>query len=202
MRHYNIPVFLPHLGCPFKCIFCDQEKIASKDKIPSIDDVKNIIEEHLATIPRDKTEVELAFFGGNFTAIEKGLQREYLSAVGPYMVENRIDSIRISTRPDFIDEPTLTFLQKKGVKTIELGVQSLNDGVLKTSKRGYQAEDVFKASHLIKARGFRLGIQLMLGLPGDNRSLAEETTVAVISLRPDMDLPDFSNSRYIFRKDV
>ncbi len=186
MKHYNIPVFIPHLGCPFKCIFCNQQKIASQEKIPDIDDVVKIIEKHLSTIPVNAGEVELAFFGGNFTAIERKLQEEYLSAVNPYIEKGRIDSIRISTRPDFIDLNILTFLEKRGVKTIELGVQSLNDEVLKTSKRGYRAEDVFKACHLIKKQGFRLGIQLMIGLPGDDYSLAKETTNTVISLKPDM----------------
>jgi len=186
MKHYNIPVFIPHLGCPFKCIFCNQKKIVSQEKIPDADDVVNIVENHLHTIPVNAKEVEIAFFGGNFTAIERELQENYLSLVNPYIKKGKVNSIRISTRPDCIDRQVLTFLEKWGVKTVELGVQSLSDEVLKTSKRGYEVEDVFKACHLIKEQGFKLGIQLMPGLPGDDYSLAIETTQEVISLQPDM----------------
>jgi histone acetyltransferase (RNA polymerase elongator complex component) len=185
-QHYNIPVFIPHLGCPFQCIFCNQNKIASTQAVPGLSDINRIIEEHLSTIKTSGENIELAFFGGSFTAIDYKLQEKYLSAVEPYLKSGRIGSIRISTRPDYIDNDILRFLARYGVKTIELGVQSFSDEVLKASGRGYSLDDVFKASHLIKSCGFKLGIQLMIGLPGDNYQWDMESTRLAITLDPDM----------------
>lgn len=184
--HYNIPVFIPHLGCPFQCIFCNQNKIASNRGIPTRAELITTIDEHLDTIRTSGENIELAFFGGSFTAINRKLQEEYLSTVQPYLKSGQISSIRISTRPDYIDDDILQFLLDYGVKTIELGVQSFSDEVLKASGRGYSCGDVFKASHLIKSFGFKLGIQLMIGLPGDNHALDMESTRQAITLAPDM----------------
>lgn len=184
-RHYNIPVFIPHLGCPYNCIYCDQKKISAQLNVPGEDETREIIEKHLETIPV-AAEVEIAFFGGNFTSVPVELQYEYLQAANPYIKSGRVNSIRISTRPDCIDQAELTLLHKWGVKTIELGVQSLDDKVLKASSRGYLAEDVFKASRLIKKEDFKLGIQLMIGLPGDSPEADIETANRTISLEPDM----------------
>lgn len=186
MRHYNIPIFIPHQGCPFQCVYCDQKIIASQRKVPTVEDMTETIESHLATIPADGAEVEIAFFGGSFTAIDRKVQEEYLQAAAPYLSSGRVVGLRLSTRPDCIDEEILEFLNRWGVKTIELGVQSLSDQVLKTSARGYQAADVFKACRLIKQQGFKLGIQLMVGLPGDNYERDIETTRRTIELNPDM----------------
>lgn len=186
MRHYNIPVFIPHLGCPFRCIFCNQNTIASQGEIPQAEDVVKLVEQYLGTIPVSEDNVEIAFFGGSFTAIEKQLQEEYLRAVNPYVKSGRIKGIRISTRPDCIDGEILDLLARWGVETIELGVQSLDDEVLKASRRGYQTSDVFKACKLIKERKFKLGIQLMIGLPGDNYQRDMKTTNQVIAIHPDM----------------
>jgi len=186
MKHYNIPVFIPHLGCPFKCVFCNQNRITSQNRIPGPEDVVNIIEAHLETIPTDSKEIELAFFGGNFTALSLAQQEYYLASVKPYLINGRISSIRLSTRPDCIDENILSLLAKYGVQTIELGVQSLSDEVLKASWRGYSAQDVFKAGRLIKQKGFKLGIQLMIGLPGDSFIRDMETTRQTIKLAPHM----------------
>ncbi len=184
-RHFNIPIFIPHLGCPFDCIFCNQKKIAATLKAPGLPEIKTIIEEHLRTLPA-ASEVELAFFGGTFTAIDKDEQIKYLELIQPYLKSGKIASIRLSTRPDFINNSILGLLKEYGVKTIELGVQSLDDGVLKKSGRGYKVEDVFRAAHLIKEHNFMLGLQLMVGLPGDNYSLDIKSTWAAISLVPDM----------------
>ncbi|SHH01645.1 Radical SAM superfamily protein [Thermosyntropha lipolytica DSM 11003] len=184
-KHFNIPIFIPHLGCPFNCIFCDQKKIASPQGVPEVKDIKDIIEEHLATIP-EEAEVEVAFFGGNFTAIRRERQEAYLRQVFPYIEAGRITGIRISTRPDYIDEEILLFLKSWQVKVIELGVQSLHDEVLKASHRGYRAGDVFKACHLIKGHGFMLGIQLMVGLPADSHLRSLESAHLAASLKPDM----------------
>jgi len=186
MKHYNIPIFIPHLGCPFKCIFCNQRNIAQEEPAPDAAKVNIMVEDALKTIPEGRSEVEVAFFGGSFTAIDKYLQKDYLQAVRPFLEKGLIDGIRLSTRPDFIDEDILDFLMNNGVKTIEIGVQSLNNDVLKTSGRGYKAEVVVSACHLIKSYGFKLGIQLMVGLPGDNFEYDMQTTMDTISLEPDM----------------
>ncbi|MEN6350120.1 MAG: radical SAM protein [Syntrophomonas sp.] len=185
MKHINIPIFVPHLGCPFTCIFCNQRSITAQHNVPDQAGIVAIIEEHLQTIPCGN-EVEVAFFGGNFTAIDKTLQGYYLNAVSPYLQKGKINSIRISTRPDCISAPDLEYLAGRGVGTIELGVQSFSDEVLKASLRGYLCDDVFKACHLIKQQGLKLGIQLMIGLPGDTCRLDMESTGKAVSLGPDM----------------
>ncbi len=185
MKHTNIPIFIPHLGCPFTCLFCNQRRISAAQEVKP-GDITAIIENHLNTVDLDETRVELAFFGGNFTAIAQKLQESYLQAVHPYLHKGMISSIRISTRPDCIDVSNLRFLMKWGVRTIELGVQSFNDEVLKASARGYMSADIFKACHLIREHGFKIGLQLMIGLPGDNYRRDMESTSQAIDLRPDM----------------
>lgn len=183
MKHFNIPIFIPHLGCPYDCIYCNQRVIAAQLDIPQPLQVMHIIEEHLNTIPED-ADVEVAFFGGNFTAINKQQQEDFLLAVQPFLQQGRVRSIRISTRPDSIDDTTLDLLAHYGVKLIELGVQSMSKNVLLASHRKYEPDDVRRSCHLIKERNFDLGIQLMIGLPGDTYQQDIETTHEVISLHP------------------
>lgn len=185
MRHYNIPIFIPHLGCPYDCIYCDQKKISAQMQIPGAAEVVGTIEQYLQTIPL-ASEVELAFFGGNFTAIPEAQQIDYLQLIQPYLESGRIQGIRISTRPDCIDVSGLQMLISYGVKTIELGVQSLDDEVLRLADRKYQAEDVYKSAALIQAHGFQLGLQLMVGLPGDNYARTLQTVRASIKINPQM----------------
>ncbi|MFA7078078.1 MAG: radical SAM protein [Syntrophomonas sp.] len=182
-KHYNIPIFIPHLGCPYDCIYCDQKKIAAQPEVPHPAQVVATIEQYLHTIP-EESSVEVAFFGGNFTAVDRKEQLRYLRAVQPFLQQGRVQSIRISTRPDYIDEKILDLLADNGVKMIELGVQSLSDRVLQASARRYRPEDVFKSVHLIKDRQFDLGIQLMIGLPQDSYTQDMETARQVISMRP------------------
>ncbi len=167
-RHYNIPIFVPHLGCPQNCTFCNQKKISGETKQVSREDVKNTIEEYLNSFKEDGT-VEVAFFGGSFTGIPKEKQEELLEAAYEYVKLGKVDSIRCSTRPDYIDKEVLKRLKKYNVKTIELGVQSSNDYILKKSKRGHTFEDVKKASKLIRRSGFVLGHQIMVGLPDSTK---------------------------------
>ncbi|PKM76198.1 MAG: hypothetical protein CVU90_13640 [Firmicutes bacterium HGW-Firmicutes-15] len=183
MKHYNIPIFIPHLGCPYDCIYCDQKKITAQQGTPDIKQMIYTIEEYLQTIPCE-AHVEVAFFGGNFTAVDRKLQEDYLDAVQPYLQQERVQSIRISTRPDCIDGPILDMLANYGVKMIELGVQSLSDRVLQASARNYRPEDVFKSSHLIRERQFDLGIQLMIGLPQDSYAMDMQTARQTIALQP------------------
>lgn len=185
MRHYNIPIFIPHLGCPYDCIYCDQKKITAQSEAVNNHQILSIIDQHLATIVRP-AEIEVAFFGGSFTAIQSDLQENYLSLLQPYLQQNLIQGIRISTRPDCIDNKILDLLHRYGVKTIELGVQSLNNEVLRLSGRIYQTEDVVRSADLIKRGGFKLGIQLMVGLPGDNYERDQETACRTIAIAPQM----------------
>lgn len=184
MKHVNIPIFVPHKGCPHDCVFCNQKKITGQVTDVTADDVKGIIEEHLSTIDIKDAYVEVAFFGGSFTAIEMDKQTELLEAVYPFVKSGRVNSVRCSTRPDAIDENILLNLKKYGVKTIELGVQSTDDEVLLKSGRGHKKDVVFSSSKLIKDFGFDLGLQMMLGLPGDTPQKSLQTAKDIISLSP------------------
>lgn len=184
-RHVIIPIFVPHKGCPNDCIFCNQKKISGQTEEMTAEKVPEIIESHLATIGSDAF-VEAAFYGGSFTAIDKDLQENLLKSAYEYVKAGSISEIRLSTRPDCIDEDILEMLKKYGVRTIELGVQSLDDEVLKASCRGHDAACVYRSASLIREKGFRLGIQTMTGLPGDTREKALYTAKQVISMSPDI----------------
>ena len=184
-KQYIIPIFVPHLGCPNDCVFCNQKSISGQAKQVTKEDVKNIIEEHLKYIKKD-SKVEVAFFGGSFTGIEEAKQEELLSAAYEYIKQKKVDSIRISTRPDYIDKRILKRLKKYKVKTIELGVQSANDYILKKVGRGHTFEDVVKASKLIRWYGFDLGHQMMVGLPESTTVDEINTAKQLIKLKPKM----------------
>lgn len=184
-KQYIIPIFVPHLGCPNDCVFCNQKSISGQTKQVTKEDVKNIIEEHLKYIKKD-SKVEVAFFGGSFTGIEEEKQEELLSAAYEYVKQKKVYSIRISTRPDYIDKKILKRLKKYKVKTIELGVQSANDYILKKAGRGHTFEDVVKASKLIKWYGFELGHQMMVGLPESTTVDEINTAKQLIKLKPKM----------------
>lgn len=174
-RHINIPIFIPHLGCPNACVFCNQRSISGKRDF-DINGVKEETERALSTVDRDSREVEIAFFGGSFTGIDRTLMTELLGMAKHYVDDGRVDSIRLSTRPDYIDEEILDILQKYGVGTIELGIQSMSDRVLAASKRGHTAAVSKRACKLIKERGFSLVGQMMIGLPAS--SVEDETACA------------------------
>ena len=182
-KQYIIPIFVPHLGCPNDCVFCNQKSISGKTSQVTKDDVKKIIDEHLKYI-KPEAKVEVAFFGGSFTAIEKQKQIELLSIAYEYIKEKKVQEIRISTRPDFIDKETLKRLKKYKVKTIELGVQSANDYILKKAGRGHTFEDVKKASKLIRFYGFNLGHQMMVGLPESTQLDEINTAKQLVKLKP------------------
>ena len=184
-KQYIIPIFVPHLGCPNDCIFCNQKSISGQNKQVTKEDVKKIIEEHLKYIKED-SQVEVAFFGGSFTGIEEEKQIELLSTAYEYIKAKKVDSIRISTRPDYINKQILKRLKKYKVKTIELGVQSANDYILKRAGRGHTFEDVKKASKLIRFYGFKLGHQMMVGLPESTKLDEINTAKQLIKLKPKM----------------
>ncbi|MDK2786628.1 MAG: hypothetical protein PWQ80_1307 [Thermotoga sp.] len=157
-----IPVFLPYAGCRKRCVFCDQVKATGQVKVPSLDDIAQLIEEYSKT----SKEYELGFYGGTFTGLSEQKMEEYLSFVRRFPV---VKSIRISTRPDEVTVEKLEILKKYDVETIEVGVQSFSDEVLEASKRGYTSDEAEKACKLIKKMGFRLSVHLMVGLPKSSR---------------------------------
>lgn len=187
-RALIIPVFIPFLGCPHKCIYCRQDRITGQtNNHVRAEDVKGLIEQAILS-PKYKTASsrEVAFYGGTFTSISEEYMSELLGAVEPYIKENVIDSIRISTRPDEIDEKRLKLLRSYGVTTVELGVQSMDNEVLRKSGRGHTAEDTVIAISLLKKYGFKTGIQLLPGLPGDSYDIFQATIDKIIGLAPDM----------------
>lgn len=183
-KEYIIPIFVPHLGCPNDCTFCNQKKISGQTKNVKAEDVKNTIEYYLNNFKDDNKYIEVAFFGGSFTGIDVDKQKELLSVAYEYIKNKKIDSIRISTRPDYINKEILKMLKSYGVKTIELGVQSTNDYILNKSKRGHTFEDVKKASKLIRKNGFILGHQMMVGLPESTKQDEINTAKDLIKLKP------------------
>ena len=186
MRKYVIPVFVPHLGCPNDCIFCNQKSISGQKKNITKEDAKKTIDEFIEGIKDKQGEKEIAFFGGSFTAIEESKQEELLSLAYEYIKAGKVNSIRISTRPDYIDKTILKRLKKYKVKTIELGVQSANNYILERAGRGHTFEDVQKASKLIRRYWFTLGHQMMVGLPESTKIDEINTAKALIKLKPKM----------------
>lgn len=185
-KQYIIPIFVPHLGCPNDCVFCNQKSISGQKKNMTKEEAKEIIDNYLENIKNENAQIEIAFFGGSFTAIDVNKQEELLELAYEYVKNEKVESIRISTRPDSIDKETLKRLKKYKVKTIELGVQSANNYILKRSNRGHTFEDVKKASKLIRRYGFELGHQMMVGLPESTRIDEINTAKALIKLKPKM----------------
>lgn len=183
-EQYIIPIFVPHLGCPNDCTFCNQKSISGQTKQVTGEDVKRTIEEYLKSFKDESLYKEVAFFGGSFTGIEENKQKELLEAAYEFVKTKQIQSIRVSTRPDYIDKEKLKLLKKYGVKTIELGVQSTNDYILKKCKRGHTFEDVKKASKLIRRYGFVLGHQMMIGLPESTKIDELNTAKDLAKLKP------------------
>lgn len=183
-KHVNIPVFISHEGCPNDCVFCNQRKITAKANAMTLEEIADQIETYSSTLD-DKTYIELAFFGGSFTGIDARLQEKYLNLAAEYKRSGKIHAIRLSTRPDYITTEILDRLKLYLVDTIELGVQSLHDEVLEASNRGHKVQDVYKAVNLIKTYGFHLGIQLMVGLPGDTKERAVQSAKLAALLKPE-----------------
>lgn len=185
-KNYIIPVFVPHSGCPFDCIFCNQKKITGLDTTLTANQIEEQIKDYAQSIGEKMDKhIEIAFFGGSFTGIDKDKQIEFLEIASRWYEDGYVDDIRLSTRPDYINTEILTCLRKYNVTIIELGVQSLDEEILKKSFRGHSPESVLEASKLIKEMGFKLGLQMMLGLPGDNFYRAMDTAKKLISYGPD-----------------
>ncbi|MBP3596960.1 MAG: radical SAM protein [Clostridia bacterium] len=183
-KQYIIPIFVPHLGCPNDCTFCNQKKISGQVKEVTAEDVKETIQYYLNSFKDEKKYTEVAFFGGSFTGIKTEKQEELLQAAYEFVKNKKIDGIRISTRPDYINKKILKRLKKYKVKTIELGVQSTNDYILKKCKRGHTYNDVRKASKLIRWYRFTLGHQMMVGLPDSTEKDEYKTAQDLAKLKP------------------
>lgn len=181
--HAIIPIFLPHRGCPHACTFCNQRTITARSQPLSLEQIEETIKSYLSTISAAEIpNTEIAFFGGSFTGLPIEQQREYLAIAKKYKDEKRIKRIRLSTRPDYIDEKILSHLKDHSVDLIELGVQSFDPEVLELAGRGHDIASIYESSELIKKWGFQLGIQLMIGLPGasyDRDLFSAEETVKI-----------------------
>ena len=182
MRKYNLPIFIPHLGCPHDCAFCNQRKITGAGSDITPPKVEGMIESYLKTTEKN-SKVEVAFFGGSFTGIDITLQEEFLRTANKF--RDRIDGIRLSTRPDYISKEILDLLEKYNVTEIELGAQSSDDEVLLKNRRGHTFSDTVNSARMIKERGFSLGLQMMIGMFGSNEEKDIKTARDIIDLKPD-----------------
>ncbi len=186
MKQTNISIFIPHVGCPHKCSFCDQKSISGEQKAPRGEDVTALLDEQAEHLRSRGMKAEIAFFGGSFTAIPRAYMQELLAAANTAMKRypDVYTGIRCSTRPDCISEEILQLLKGYGMTAIELGAQSMSDEVLKLNRRGHTAEGVCTAAELIKNSGIELGLQMMTGLYGDSEQAVIATMEQFIELAP------------------
>lgn len=185
MKHSNVALFIPNNGCKNECSFCNQRSIVGQAYQPTGEDVVKAIKVAKDSLKANTKDAEIAFFGGSFTAIDRNYMIELLNAAYPFIKNGEFKGIRLSTRPDYIDEKILAILKKFGVTSIELGAQSMNDEVLKANNRGHSRQDVIDASNLIKNTGFSLGLQMMTGLYKTTKERDIKTAEDFISLKPD-----------------
>lgn len=183
MKHKTIPIFVAHMGCPNDCSFCNQRKITGHSETVTPQTADEIIKNALKTVPAD-ADVEIGFFGGSFTGIEKNLQRKLLATAYRYVENGKAASVRVSTRPDYIDEEIVSFLKAYKVTTVELGAQSMDDGVLAANRRGHTSKDTIRAGKIITSCGLKLGLQMMTGLFGDTAAKSLETARQLAALLP------------------
>lgn len=182
-RHLNIPIFIPHLGCPNACVFCNQRSISGQTDFDE-GRVPDLLASCMATVGAED-EVEIAFFGGSFTGIDRALMIRLLEMTRPYTESGRVSAVRLSTRPDYIDEDILQILRRYAVKTVELGIQSTDDTVLSVCRRGHTAEDSRRACLAVKTAGFSLVGQMMVGLPGASPENEKKTAEDMVSFGAD-----------------
>lgn len=185
MKHSNISIFIPHIGCKCRCSFCNQIHITGYQKMPDESDITKAVEIAVNSKNYCAENTQLAFFGGSFTAIDRELMIKFLKIGHKFIEQGKIESIRISTRPDAINPNILNTLKRFGVKSIELGAQSMDDEVLKANNRGHSAQDVINACNLIKENGFELGLQMMTGLYKSDFAKDLYTAEKFVELNPD-----------------
>ena len=184
MKHSNISIFVPHIGCPHLCSFCDQRTISGAQHAPTGDEVREICRKALSEV-KEPENAEIAFFGGSFTAVPHDYMLELLCAAHEFVGEGKFRGIRCSTRPDCIDPEVLQLLKSFGVTAIELGAQSMDDDVLELNERGHTSADVENACVLIRAFGFELGLQMMIGLYGSTPEKEWASVERIAALTPD-----------------
>ena len=191
-KHAIIPIFIPHRGCGHSCVFCNQKAITARTDDVTPEDVRQVLDQWLSTMQRldgsgrGLDTIEAAFYGGSFTGLPMEEQAAFLAVTKEYKDLGKIDKIHLSTRPDYIDVPILDQLSAYGVDIIELGVQSFDPEVLAASRRGHTADDVYRACDLIKSYGFELGIQLMIGLPGDSLEKCIDSARRTVEIGPSL----------------
>jgi len=185
MSHSNISIFIPHLGCPHQCSFCNQKHITGQNLMPEEKDVDSAVKIAMSSPNYNSNRTEIALFGGSFTAIDRDYMTKMLSVACKYVEKGIVSGIRISTRPDCIDREILNILKSYKVSAIELGAQSMIDTVLSLNQRGHTAQDVVNASRLIKEFGFELGLQMMTGLYGSDAEIDKNTAEKIIEIKPD-----------------
>jgi len=185
-KPFIIPVFLPNIGCPHQCAFCNQSAITSiKQEIPSSEKLHKIVNTFLKYKGKDRDLVQIAFFGGNFLGLRAALIESLLYETSKFVTAGSVDSLRFSTRPDTINNKTLDILTPFPVSTVELGVQSMDDHVLAMSKRGHTSADTKNAMRLLKKQNYEIGLQMMVGLPGDDETKAQLTGRRLADMSPD-----------------
>ena len=184
MKHANISLFVPHQGCPHQCSFCNQKTISGSVNQLTPSEVRETLEKAVSD-GVDPQNTEIAFFGGSFTAIERKYMISLLEETRTFIENGSFCGIRVSTRPDAIDDEVLSILKEYKVTSIELGAQSTDEEVLLLNHRGHTRDDIIKASGLIKKYGFSLGLQMMTGLLGDTPEKSLKTAEDIISLKPD-----------------
>ncbi len=185
MKKTNVSIFVPHAGCPHRCSFCDQRTISGSGKAPDAGEVFELLKEQAPHLEERGMVAEIAFFGGSFTAIERGYMESLLTAAERALKKFPVyTGIRCSTRPDRVDERIIGVLKKYGVTAVELGAQSMSDEVLSANERGHTAEDVRRAARLVGESGIELGLQMMTGLYRDTPEKCLYTADEFIKLRP------------------
>ncbi len=179
-----LPIFIPHAGCPHQCVFCNQKTISGQ-KTAAESGAREQIARWLQWL-RPSLSNEAAFYGGSFTALDSGLQERLLLLTDELRERGLIGSVRISTRPDYIDGEKLQLLRRHGVRVVELGVQSLDDKVLQAAGRGHTAADVVKAVELLRDYDFQIGLQLMVGMPLQSFDSLRQSIMQAVRLQPDL----------------
>ncbi|MCC8022425.1 MAG: radical SAM protein [Clostridiales bacterium] len=186
MKRGNVAIFIPHLGCAHACSFCNQHLITGQaGQVPRPEEIRRTLDQAVRLHGDGTRSLEIAFFGGSFTAVERDTMCACLETVFPYVGSGQFQGVRISTRPDCVDAEVLKLLAQYGVTAVELGAQSMSDGVLALNRRGHTALDVAQAAALVRRAGFELGLQMMTGLYGDTPEGAQETAASLIALKPD-----------------
>jgi histone acetyltransferase (RNA polymerase elongator complex component) len=185
-RPFIIPIFLPHAGCPHQCVFCNQVSITgAKHEALEPDKIRIQIREFLNYKKENRKPVQIAFFGGNFLGLKREEIKSCLGLAGEFVSQGLVDGIRFSTRPDTIDKARLDILENYPVSTVELGVQSMDDQVLALTGRGHSASDTIRAVGALRKRRLDIGLQMMVGLPGDNEARSLISAEKIAALRPE-----------------